>query len=335
MARNTKLNHLGTPSLCRLALLLLSAGITLQSAAALAPASLAAAEQALQQGRINEVETTLRPVVQAEPRNGQAHLLLCRAFISEEAIDPAVMECEAAVSSLPADSAAHDWLGRAYGLKASHVGPLSGFSLARKVRDSFETAVKLNPHDGDAFDDLGQYYLAAPGVVGGGVDKAIALAAQGASVLPERSRALRAGIAEKQKDYVTAEREFRGLAQDTGRPDAWVDLGSYYGRRKQNDQAAAALRHAIEVDKARDNSVAHAADALIQFRLEPELAMQALRSYLGGPALSDLAPACKAHTQLGRLLAAAGDKPAAKMEFQKALALASAYLPAQKELRSL
>jgi tetratricopeptide (TPR) repeat protein len=335
MARNTQTGLMASVAL-RCACLFTLAAISLQrSAVALAPASLAAAEQALQQGQINEVETMLRPIIQTDPHNGQARLLLCRAFISEEAIDPAVAECEAAAASLPSDSAAHDWLGRAYGMKAAHAGPFSGFSLARKVRDSFETAVRLNPHDGDAFDDLGQYYLAAPGVVGGGVDKAIALANQGTSVLPERARALRAGIAEKQKDYATAEREFRGLAQDTGRPDAWVDLGSYYGRRSQNDQAIAALRHAIEIDKARDNSLAHAADALIQYKLEPQLAMQALRSYLTGPALSDFAPACKVHTQLGRLLAATGDKAAAKMEFQKALALAGAYLPAQKELRSL
>ena len=298
-------------------------------------ATLSAAEQALMQGHVDDAVTSLRGTLQTEPHNGVVHLLLCRAYLSEEFADQATAECEAAVQTMSNDSVAQDWLGRAYGLKANRAGPLSGFSLARKVRDAFEAAVRLNPANGDAFDDLGEYYLEAPGIVGGGIDRAVALAAQGNTTLPERARSLRALIAEKQKDYGTAEREFRAVAQESGRPDAWVDLGQYYGRRRQNEQAIASIRHGIEIDKVHDNSLAHAAEALIKLKLDPQLATQALRSYLEGQSLSDSAPACKAHTALGKLLAASGDKAAAKMEFQRALALASGYAPAKKELASL
>lgn len=287
------------------------------------------------QGRVDEAVNGLRSILQADPRNGAAHVLLCRAYLSEEFADQAVGECEAAAAVAPTDSLTQDWLGRAYGLKAGHAGPFSGYSLAKKVRDAFEAAVKLNPRSSDAFDDLGEFYLEAPGLVGGGLDKAIALAAQGNNVLPGRARVLRAAIAERQKDYTTAEREFRAATQEDAHPAAWIDLGRYYGRRKQNEQAIAAIRHAIDMDKTRDNSLAHAAEALMKFKLEPQLAADALRAYLSGAELSDAAPACKAHTDLGKLLAARGEKPAAKMEFGKALALASGYAPAKKELAGL
>ncbi len=298
-------------------------------------ANLGAAEQALLQGKVDEAVGSLHGILQAEPKNAPAHLLLCRAFLSEELADPAVKECEAAASLQSGDSATQDWLGRAYGLKASRAGPLSGFSLARKVRDAFEAAVRLNPHSGDAFDDLGEFYVEAPGIVGGGLDKANALAAQGAGILPQRARALRAVLAEKQRDYTTAEREYRTLVQENNRPDAWIDMGQFYGRRHQNEPAAAAIRHAIEMDSAHDNSLAHAGEVLIRLKLEPQLAERALRDYLGGSNLSDSAPACKVHTLLGRLLASSGDKAGARMEFQKALTLASGYEPAKKELVGL
>jgi len=287
------------------------------------------------QGRVDEAVAGLHLLLQAEPHSGPLHLLLCRAYYSEEFVDAAVSECEAAISTMANNSEAQDWLGRAYGLKAGRAGPLSGFSLARKVRDAFEAAVRLNPRNGDAFDDLGEFYVEAPGIVGGGLDKAAALATQGMGPLPGRARVLRATIAEKQKDFGTAEREFREAAEDSGLPDAWVDLGAYYGRRRQTEQALAAERHAVDMNKERDGSLAHAAEALIKMKVGPQLAMEALRSYLGGPGLSDAAPACKAYTELGKLQAVAGDKTAAKMNFEKALGLASGYLPAKKELAAL
>lgn len=287
------------------------------------------------QGRVNDALVELHALLQSNPHDGSAHLLLCRAFLSEELTEEAVSECQSAAASEPSSSDAQDWLGRAYGLKADRSGPFSGFSLARKVRDAFEAAVRLNPRNPDAFDDLGEYYVEAPGLVGGGMDKATELATQAKSILPERAQILRAMIAEHGRDFGTAEREFRMAAQDSGRPDTWVDLARYYGRQHMTDQAITAIRHAVAIDRDRDASLAHAAEALIKLKVEPQLAIQALRAYLSGPALSDAAPACKVHTELGKLLKATGDRATAKMEFQRALALASGYAPAKKELAAL
>ncbi len=48
-------------------------------------------------------------------------------------------------------------------------------NLAKRARSEFEQAVNLDPHDGEALTDLGEFYSSAPGVVGGGNDKAQAL----------------------------------------------------------------------------------------------------------------------------------------------------------------
>src|ERR1700761_376874 len=188
-------------------------------------ADLGASEHALLQGRAADAINGLRGILAANPADGHAHLLLCRAFYAEQLPDQSVSECEAALRTLGSDSEAQHWAGKAYGLKADRSGPLTGYSMAKKVKAAFEAAVNLDPSNGDAVDDLGEYYVAAPSIVGGGLDKAEALATRIQTKLPERALRLRALIAEKRKDYGTAERDLRQRTETAGgRDDTWLDL---------------------------------------------------------------------------------------------------------------
>ncbi len=102
----------------------------------------------------------------------------------------------AAVANAPSSSANQMWLGRAYGMKASRV-LLTALPLAKKVRISFEKAVQLNGSDIEAMSDLGEFYVGAPGIVGGGLDKAAALADRMQPLSAEKAHRLRALIAQK------------------------------------------------------------------------------------------------------------------------------------------
>jgi tetratricopeptide (TPR) repeat protein len=294
-----------------------------------------AAERALLLGRVDEAATILNARIAANPGDGAAHLLLCRALYAQDLPDPAVRECEAALANgLAGNSQAQDWMGRAYGKKADNAGPITGIKLAGKVKSSFETAVQLDPANGAATNDLSEYYVGAPAIVGGGLDKATALADRVAARLPQPAHRIRALVAEKRKDYATAEREFRAAVSVAGHADAWTDLGDYYSRRKQNDQAVATLRKALEANTAKDASLVDVASILYTMHREPQMAERALRDYLASNAKTDAAPAFRAHYQLGQWLAAAGDRAAANTEYTAALTLASNYAPARKALQA-
>jgi tetratricopeptide (TPR) repeat protein len=295
-----------------------------------------AAERALMQGRVDEAVRILNTVIAANPRDGAAYLLMCRAYYSEDLSEQAVDACEKALANgLAGDSAAQDWMGRAYGRKADQSGPIAGISLAKKVKVAFETAVQLDPRNPAAANDLSEYYVGAPGFMGGGLDKATALAASVEARLPQPAHRMRALVAEKQKDYGTAEREFKAAVGVAGHADAWTDLGDFYSRRKQRDQSVAALRKALEVDTAKDATLVDIASVLEDIKREPQMAEHALREYLESNARSDASPAFKAHYLLGKLFSAAGNKVAAKSEYEAALALASNYAAARKALQAL
>ena len=294
-----------------------------------------AAERALMLGQVDAAVDGLHNLLTKNPKDAQAHLLLCRAFYAEDLPDAAVDECEAAMDGLSDSSEAQDWLGRACGMKAQNAGPIAGYKLARRVQAAFERAVNLDPKNSAAVDDLAEYYIGAPAIIGGGVDKAEALANRVLSVAPQAAHRTRALAAEANKDYSRAEREFRAAVGVAGRPDAWVDLGHYYARRKQYDLAVDALRKCLTADPRMDAAVVDAASILMEMDSERETAERSLRGYLSGKAKSDAAPAFKVHEQLGSVLMKKGDAAGAKIEFEEALKLVHDYAPAKRALQSL
>ena len=72
----------------------------------------------------------------------------------------------------PQNSSYHLWLGRAMGRKAEEANPFTAFRLARKVKTEFERAVALDGNNLSARSDLSEYYLEAPGFLGGDKNKA-------------------------------------------------------------------------------------------------------------------------------------------------------------------
>jgi tetratricopeptide (TPR) repeat protein len=116
---------------------------------------------------------------------------------------------ENAVQGRPQDAEYMDWLGRAYGKRAETSNPLSAVGLASKARHAFERSVELDPRNSDALDDLFDYYLEAPGFMGGGYDKALGVTAKMAAVDPAQAYFERSKLAQKKKEYQDAERELR------------------------------------------------------------------------------------------------------------------------------
>jgi tetratricopeptide (TPR) repeat protein len=287
----------------------------------------------LQQGRVDEARHALQQALSAQPGDAQAHQLLCRVYYAQEMADSAIRECELSASSDPGNSDTQMWLGRAYGMKASRANPLIAFSIARKVHAAFERAVQLDPANVQAMSDLGEYYVQAPAIVGGGLDKARELANRMEPRFPSQAHRLRALIANQSKDPATAEAEFKKAVQAGRTPAAYIDLGQFYQSRRQPEKALEALRAGVEADHRKDATLVDAASILTAMSSSPQLAENLLREYLGSSAKSDGAPAFKVHIQLGDLLSRRGDAAGARREYAAAADLARNYAPARKAMQ--
>jgi tetratricopeptide (TPR) repeat protein len=281
-------------------------------------------------GRADDAISRLNLSLSAQPADAEAHNLLCRVFYQEQRWDDAIHQCEAAVQLAPSDSEYHLWLGRAYGEKADSIHSIKAYGLAKKVHNEFERAVQLDGKNVDAISDLSEFYTAAPGIVGGGKDKAQALVAVLEPLNPVQADQLKARLAEKDKNYPLAEADFKAAVAASAQPaDAWMALASYYSRRKQWDQMLQALHAGIDADaksaKPHGPALVDGAGILNRSHREPQLATQLLELYLASPNQSADAPAFQVHARLGYLLEQQGDHAGAQQHLEAAAGLAHDY----------
>jgi hypothetical protein len=230
------------------------------------------------------------------------------------------------------DSNNHLWLGRALGEKADNSSFMTAFSLAKRARAEFEEAVNLDPRNGEAMSDLGEFYASAPGVVGGGNDKAQALVPRLEKVDPARAHVLLARIAESRKDYATAERELKQAVATSEHPAiAWMTLAGFYRKREQWDQMETAVEsgyRAAQHDRGAGLALYNGASVLIRGKRNLALAAKMLEEYLADYPKTEEGPAFEAHTRLAQVKAQLGDKNGALEQRAAALKLAHDYKPA-------
>jgi tetratricopeptide (TPR) repeat protein len=220
------------------------------------------------------------------------------------------------------------------GERADNASFITAYSLAKRARAEFEQAVQLDPKNAEALADLGEFYNSAPGVVGGGTDKAQGVAAQLDKVDPARAHELRAAIAQDNHDFVSAEREFRlSIAASAHPAFQWMRLASFFRKNKRYSEMDSALQSgkaAAERDR-QHSAVAlfNGASVLMRANQNPGLAIRMLQDYLSSTDQTEEAPAFVAHTWLARLYKQTGDAAGAARERTAALTLASSYRPAQ------
>ena len=312
---------------------LLALAVMVPLSAQVSTQPLAQANAALQAGEADKAIGLLGSIVQSGNDLAEAHNLDCRVLFTLEQWDGAASECEKAVNLDGQNSSYHMWLGRALGEKANRASFLSAFSLGKRVRREFEEAIRLNPKNAEALADLGEFYHSAPGVVGGGADKAEGVAAQLDKVDPVRAHELRGRMAEDRKDYGAAEREFKQAVATSPRPAfQWTTLAAFYRRRERWTEMEAAVRScasAVDRDKRAGIALYDGASILIRTNRDLALAAKMLESYLAGSFKTEEAPAFIAHTRLARVKLQLGDAAGAERERAAALALAHEYRPAQ------
>ncbi len=121
-------------------------------------------------------------------------------------------------------------LGAAAGETAGKAdGRLKQFSLAREMKKALETSLSAQPADEDASQYLFMFYLRAPGIIGGGKDKARELALRLTQVKPVAGLLLQSSLAYSSKDPEGARALIQqALAKDGKSYEAHLHMASYH-----------------------------------------------------------------------------------------------------------
>lgn len=182
-------------------LTLLALATTTLTHAALSPADTEAVRQLVRDRKLAEAHTAATKLAADFPQEAEAHALVGTVAMNQQTPEPAVKAFERAVELAPASSEMHRRLGDAYGFSAQKAGVLSKLGWAKKCLAAYEKAVALDPANFAARQSLVGYYSQAPGLVGGGMDKAHAQADAMIKLDPTRGKIAKAGLFAREKKY--------------------------------------------------------------------------------------------------------------------------------------
>lgn len=191
------------------------------------------------------------------------------------------------------------WAGRAYGRRAETGNPLVAPRYASKARQFFEKAVELDPRNVEALSDLFEYYLQAPGFLGGGKDKAARTASQIAALDKAEGHFANARMAEENKDYANTEKWLRSAMEAAPTQAGRVlDLAKFLAKRGRIGESEAEFTKAEKLAPNRPNVLFARAATYIEGKRNIDTARTLLRRYLQSPLTPDDPPRYEAEKLL-------------------------------------
>jgi tetratricopeptide (TPR) repeat protein len=166
----------------------------------------------------------------------------------------------------------------------------------------FETSIALNPSDKEAISDLFDFYLQAPGFLGGGMRKAEALAAHMAQLDSAEGHFAEAQLEDQRKEYDSAEQHLRRAVELAPRQVGRVlDVAKYLAKRGRIKESEAMFDQAARMAPNSPKVLFARANTYIQQKRNLDQARELLERYLRSPLTPDDPPRERAEILLAKV----------------------------------
>jgi tetratricopeptide (TPR) repeat protein len=294
-------------------------------------ASLKAAHEAYEASDYPKAAQLLREASAQNPRSGDIYLLLAETYFESQQHDAAIASAEKAVALEPQNSLYHEWLGKTYGEKAGHASVFSALSLAKRARKEFQKAVDLDQMNFSAYQALIEFDCSAPGVAGGGEDKARPEIAKLASLDAAEGHYAEGNCRRQRKDFAAADAEFaKALELHPKSVELIYDIGDYAMKQSQAETLLIVAEQGEKIAPSDPRAEFYRAVALIIKNERADNSERLLREYLKrAPLRSTFPPPWRVHEWLGHVYENQQKPQAAIQEYEIALKLE----PKNKDVR--
>ncbi|MEQ9092333.1 MAG: tetratricopeptide repeat protein [Balneola sp.] len=257
----------------------------------------------LEEGKIKEARTFLKNYLGTNKKDAEANFYMGRTYFDENAFDKAADWFEKAADLDDRNSKYYMWLGHAYGSRAQNAPKIKQPFLARNSRKNYEKAVELAPKNIEARESLIEYYLQAPGFLGGGVDKAEKQASEIEKIDPVAGGMSWGRIYTYTDQTELAHETYSNLIKN--HPDAmppYYRLNTYYYNEGEFDKAVQLTTNQIAQNDTTPIIYVNRGNSLQQLERFDE----ALDDYIRALSLDSMIYI--AHYQIGRLAAVSGTR---------------------------
>lgn len=287
--------------------------------------------------KYDEARAEAQALIKKNSSDDAALHCMGRLYLAEGKSGDAVDWFEKAVKVNDNIALHHAYLGEALGSEAGKANKLRQPMLARRLKSEFERAIALDSTLVQAHEGLMQFYLQAPGLMGGSQEKAKQQAEAILRLNPLQGHFALANIADHNKDIATVETELKAaIAAAPDSLNAWYSLGAFYQNQKKWPDAFALYDRMIKE---------RPAEILPHFQYGRVAALSGdnmergereLRYWLSSaPSTAPIVTQSGAHMRIAMIYERQGKKDAARAEYQTALSINPKNAEAKKMLDAL
>ena len=338
------------------------------------PAAQSPAADLAEHGHWKRLKALIEPRAAANPNDAEAQWLLSRVRMAFKDVDGALAPAEKA-AALDPKNADYRWqLAQVVGEMASSASVFKQMGLAKRYKREVEAALAINPKHTPSMTGLMEYFIRAPGIVGGDKKKAAEIPAQIMAVNKVDGYIAKVRLLQQQSPVPAGEIEqawVQAVLADPSRYEPHINLASIYATgatpRWELAEKEALTAKKIDPDRTAPYSILAAvyatgerwaeldavlaeAEKKIPDNLSPYLrasgallatgkdlarAERYARKYLSQVPEPNATTPAVAHWRLGLILEKEGKKAEAIAELQTATKLDPKFEQAQKDLKRL
>jgi len=216
------------------------------------------ARKLLNESKFEEGKTILEDIIDNDDKNHEAYFMLGKVYMELRDYEEATENFEEAVDLQDENADYHFWLGQAIAQDAQESSYISQAMMASDILDEFERTIELDPTHIPGRIGVINFYIAAPGIMGGDIEKA-ELNAKELVKLDEmrgRSALTRIYLEQEKIDSVQIQLEIleKSFENDRSLGNIYNSLGYYYLGIDNTKKAIEAFERQIEVNPDNPNS---------------------------------------------------------------------------------
>jgi len=281
-------------------------------------------------------KTFFESYLKQNPSNDTAVFYLGRIFFQEKNYEKSLEFFEKAVKMKDKNSAYHFWVGMTYGRKAQDASVLKQPGYAKKMKNELELAINFDPSNLDARTNLAMFYIKAPGIMGGSIEKANEQAKEIKKLDFLQGLQTYVEIFKQEKKYDLVEKEIQtGIEKFPDSTVLYFQLAYMYEELKNYDKAISTFEKIIKVDPTQNYAYYRVGRIGAMYNVYLEKAADCLKKYLLIKPSGTNPPLASAHWRLGMVYKNMGDKNLAKKEYEAALTLDPNHKEAKDALSKL
>jgi tetratricopeptide (TPR) repeat protein len=286
--------------------------------------------------KYDEAKKIFEQIVHEDPKNSEAFGYIGQIYLIKGDYDNSIDWYKKAVRLDENNSQYHFRLGQAYGIKAQKASIFKKAGAAKNVKKEFAKAVKLDSLNIGARFGLMQFYLMAPGIMGGDKDEAKIQAKEIGKINKAEGHLAIGIIYQHEKNTEAAENEYRqAIEAEPNNLRYQYNLARVYGDNKKLDQAYEIYEGMLKANPEEFSAYYQIGRLATHSGKNLNRGKECLKVFIDAKLKVNEKVLSWAHYRLGLIFEKEGNKDEAKKEYKIAMMINPEHKQAKKALKNI